>query len=352
MTNSPWSNTPNDNNNKNFEDLIKAYRNKFKKNFTHPNGPNINNFKYLIILFSVIILTFWLLSGFFILNEGEKAVITRFGKFARTASAGPNYHLPSPFEDITKQKVDRVEKIEIGFRSTSLGSSNRISKNDHINESLMLTGDENILDINFVVQYRISDIKDYVFNVQSPSITVKSAAESAMREVIGSTTMAAALTSGRAAAEQKVGKLIQQILNSYKAGVEVVSLQMLKVDPPEQVIDAFRDVQTSRADKEREINQAQAYYNDVIPRARGEAAKLIESAEGYQLSVVATAEGNVGRFNAIYDQYKNAKEATKKRLYLETMEETLKDITKIIINPKDSNILSYLPLDILTRNKK
>lgn len=350
MSNSPWNNRPGNN----FDDLMKNYQNRFRKMFDHPEPNKPKGFKNIFPLIGGAIFIAWLLTGFFILNEGERAVILRFGKYIRTATPGPNYHLPDPIETIIKHKVDRIEKIEIGVRSSGANNivansvGRKISKPRETKENLMLTGDENILDIDFIVQWRISNIKDYVFNVQSPAMTVKAAAESAMREVIGSTILTEAQTSGRAAVEHKVSKLTQAILDNYVAGVEIVSLQTQRIDPPEQVIDAFRDVQTARADKEREINQAHAYYNDVLPRARGKAAEIMQEAEGYKLTIVSEAEGRSTRFKAAYNGYKDAKQITRKRLYLETMEEVLKSTPKILLNNKEGNVLPYLPLDQLT----
>jgi membrane protease subunit HflK len=213
----------------------------------------------------------------------------------------------------------------------------------------MLTGDENIVDINFEVQWRIRDPKAFLFNVRNPEITVKNAAESAVREVIGSTQIATALAEGRLDIEVKSKQLLQSILDSYKSGVEVVRLQMLKVDPPHEVIDAFRDVQTARADMERLINQSETYRNDIIPKARGESEKIVLDAEAYKARVIARAEGEAARFASVYKEYASAQDVTRKRMYLETMEEIMRGMNKVVIDDKVQGTVPILPLNDLGR---
>jgi membrane protease subunit HflK len=367
----PWSNNGNGDNGKkkplawsqkpspqpnDFEDLLKQSHAKFK-DFFNGSFPGSSNGR--IILFVVLgILVLWLFSGFYSVDAEEQAVITRFGKYDRTAGPGLNYHIPTPIEHDIKQKVTRIEREEIGFKSTGLvntgnnAEARNNSQRDIPQESLMLTGDENIVDINFEVQWKIHNIKDFLFNVYRPKDTVRSAAESAMREVIGNTPIASALAEGRSSIEQKAKELLQKTLDSYGTGVEVVRLQMLKVDPPSQVVDAFRDVQTARADKEREINQAEAYQNDITPRARGDAARLVQEAEGYKQEVIARATGEASRFLAIYEQYKNAKEVTKKRLYLEAMEEIMQGMDKMIMDNKGgAGVVPYMSLPPMTKKQ-
>lgn len=352
----PWGQKPSSSQPNDFDALIKQSQDKFK-DFFGGNFNGMNNAKlFLLILLGSFLI--WLFSGFYIVDAEEQAVITRFGKFHRTADPGLNYRIPSPIEQDIKQKVTRIEREEVGFRSTGSTSAGnyvqtRTTAQRNIpEESLMLTGDENIVDINFEVQWKIRNIKDFVFNVYRPKDTVKSAAESAMREVIGNTPIAAALAEGRSTIESKSKDLLQKTLDSYGAGVEIVRLQMLKVDPPAQVVDAFRDVQTARADKEREINQAQAYQNDIIPRARGDASRLVQEAEGYKQEVIARSKGDASRFVAVYEEYKGAKDVTKQRLYMETMEDILQGMDKIIIDSKGSQgVLPYLPLPQLTKKQ-
>lgn len=309
--------------------------------------------KFLLSIVSVVFLL-WLSTGFYVVDEGEQALVLMFGKYVRTSTTGLNYHLPSPIEYIIKDKVETLRKEEIGFRSTASGSSyeNQGGTNNVPQESLMLTGDENIVDINFMVQWKITNLKDYVFNIYNTRDTVRSAAESAMREVVGVTPIDKAISDGRSAVEQEAKALLQTILDSYKSGVEITSLKLLRADPPSEVIDAFRDVQTAKTDKEREINRAYAYYNELIPRARGEASKVILESEAYKKEIVEKAEGDVARFNLVYEQYKNAKDVTRKRLYLDTMQEILSGMDKTIIDGQKANgVVPYLPLTQMDKNR-
>lgn len=344
---SPWNNegaNQNQDPNKepnilNMDEILKKIKSFF---YNKKNG--LNNKNHLLAI--IVIISLWLSSGFYKIDEGEQAVILRFGKFNRVSYAGLNFHIPAPIEIAYKAKVDRVESEDLGSNNLSDKSFNsRATIKSSRDKSLMLTGDENIIDINFVVQWKINNIEKYMFNVLDPQETVRSAAESAMRDVIGSNPIAAPLTEGKSEIELSAKNLLQNILDSYDIGITITNLRMARVDPPYEVIDAFRDVQTARSDKEREINNAEAYKNDVIPRARGEAANIISEAEAYKQKVVSLATGEVSRFNAIYNEYKNAKVVTKQRLYIESMESVLKDIEKIIVSPEiEKNILPYLPL--------
>ncbi len=347
---SPWKD------NKNESDY--DFKNILKKN-SGPNFNGFNNFNFgfslakIFAIVSVVVVALWIMSGFYGVEEGERAAVTRFGKYERTAMPGLNYHIPFPVESIVKVKVDHIQKEEIGFRSSDgvqTYSRNNISK-ILPEESLMLTGDENIADINFFVQWRVDNIEEYLFNLDMVKATVKSAAESAMREVIGSTTIAEAQTDGRAAVESNAKFLLQKILNEYKCGVHIETLRLLKVDPPQEVIDAFRDVQTARADKERKINQAESVRNDIIPRARGEAARIKQEAEGYKKQVVTLSEGNAKKFKDIYAQYVMAKDVTKKRMYIEAMEKILSNVSKVIISEKvTKSMVPYLPLKQINKD--
>jgi membrane protease subunit HflK len=218
----------------------------------------------------------------------------------------------------------------------------------------MLTGDENIVDIEFQVQWQISDIKNFTFNIVEPNQSIRKSTESAMREIIARTPIASALSDGKSKIEQETKILLQEILDAYGAGIRVVLVQLRRVDPPAQVIDAFRDVQTAKADKEKEINQAQSYANDIIPRARGESAQAKEQAEAYEKEVVANAQGEAGRFNAVYNQYSKAKQVTKKRIYLETMEKIYRDMDKVFIDKSasKSGVVPYFPLNEIKQQPK
>jgi membrane protease subunit HflK len=241
-------------------------------------------------------------------------------------------------------KVTRINRVEIGFRESTGGRTGRAAELPE--ESLMLTGDENIVDINFIVLWVIKDAKDYLFNIRNPDGTVKSAAESAMREVIGRTQIASAFAEGRGKIETDTQALLQEILDSYNAGVQIQNVQLQRVDPPSQVIDAFRDVQSAKIDQQRLINEAQAYSNNVVPVAHGDASRIVQEAEAYRQQVVRNAEGDAARFLSVYDSYKQAEDVTARRLYIETMQSILQHTSKIILDKAaaSSGVVPYLPL--------
>ncbi|MBD1157679.1 FtsH protease activity modulator HflK [Pelagibacterales bacterium SAG-MED17] len=302
-----------------------------------------------IIYGLIILVVIWALSGLYRVLPDEQGVVLRFGKFVNTTQPGLNYHLPFPIESVLTPKVTKVNRMDIGFRSerdSGFGQGGGVA--DVPEESLMLTGDENIVNIDFSVFWVIKDAGNFLFKIQDPEGTVKAAAETAMREVIARSDIQPILTEGRAVIERDTQDIIQKILDEYESGVLITQVQTQKADPPDQVIDAFRDVQAARADMERSKNEAEAYANDVIPRARGEAAKILQAAEAYKKEVVAKAEGEASRFLSIYTEYAKAKEVTQERMYLETMEQVLADINKIIID-KDSGsgVVPYLPLQEL-----
>ena len=286
------------------------------------------------IILGLIILAFiWTASGLYRVLPDEQGVVLRFGKFIKTTQPGLNYHIPFPVESVQTPKVTKGNRMDIGFRSErDSGFATGGGVADVPEESLMLTGDENIVNIDFSVFWVIKDAGKFLFKIQDPQGTVKAAAETAMREVIAKSAIQPILTEGRASIEIETQEIIQSILDEYNSGIEITQVQTQKADPPDQVIDAFRDVQAARADMERSKNEAQAYANDVIPRARGEAQKILQAAEAYKKEVVAKAEGEASRFVAIYNEYAKAKEVTKKRMHLETMEKVLADIYKIIID--------------------
>ena len=285
-----------------------------------------------ILLVVVVLLAVWVLSGFYRVQTDEQGVVLRFGERVGTTTPGLNYPLPYPIETVETPKVTRVNRVEVGFRSAE--------------EALMLTGDENIVDINFVVFWIIKDAGDYLFNVREPERSVKAASESVMREIVGQTPIAAALAEGRGQIEDKVKAGVQGILDNYRTGIEITNVQLLKVDPPNQVVDAFRDVQRARADQERLRNEAEAYANDIIPRARGEAERLVQEAEAYKQEVVARSEGDAQRFTQVYTAFSAAKDVTTKRIYLETMEEIFANAEKYVIDQGGgaSGVVPYLPL--------
>jgi membrane protease subunit HflK len=301
------------------------------------------------IIFGLILLVVvWAFSGLYRVLPDEQGVVLRFGKFVSTTQPGLNYHIPYPIETVLTPKVTKVNRIDIGFRSAS--DSGRTSGIDDVSEeSLMLTGDENIVNIDFSVFWVIKDAGKFLFKIQSPVETVKAAAETAMREVIAKSKLQSILTEGRTSIEIETQEIIQSILDEYESGIQVTQVQTQKADPPDQVIDAFRDVQAARADMERSKNEAEGYANDVIPRARGDAAKILQEAEAYKQQVVAAAEGEASRFIAIYNEYVKAKKVTQERMYLETMEKVLADINKVIIDKKAGGVVPYLPLPALSK---
>ncbi len=309
-----------------------------------------------IALLVVAALLLWGLSGFFRVQTDELGVVLRFGKYVRDAKPGLNYHLPFPIETVLTPKVTRVNTIDIGMRQVQ--DRRGTTMRDVPEESLMLTGDENIVDVDFTVLWKIKPgggAAQYLFNIQNPEGTVKAVAESSMREVIGRSEIQPILTGARQTIETAVHDLMQKVLDDYGAGIQINQVQLQKVDPPAQVIDAFRDVQAARADAERAQNEAQTYSNRVIPEARGRAAQITQAAEAYREQTVAEARGQAGRFDKIYEEYRKAPEITRERLYLETMERVLGGTNKIILDSNagagGSGVVPYISLDELTKRQ-
>ena len=337
-----------------FKKIDVFFKKFFDKNSGNKSPNNIFNKqektpKSLVGIVALIIIGLWLISGLYKVNPDENAVVLYFGKVRSIATPGLNYHIPFPIGKIVKKSVTTVNTEQFGS-GVAIGNL-KPSQQRNQSYSLMLTGDENIVDIDFQVQWQISDIKDFTLNVADPNTAIRKAAESAMREVIAKRPIADALSDGKGVIEQEAKFLLQEILDSYKVGVRINIVQLLRVNPPAQVIDAFLDVQNAKADREKEINQSQAYSNDIVPRARGEAAKLIQESEAYKSEVVSNAEGQANRFISVYNQYLKAKDVTKKRIYLETIEKIYQDIDKIIIdkNISKSGVVPYLPLNDLTK---
>jgi membrane protease subunit HflK len=304
----------------------------------------------LILVFFVV----WGATGIYKVQPDEQGIVLRFGEFTKTTPDGLHYHLPFPIEKVITPKVTRENQIEVGVRTAGEGSSiGRGSVGRDIpEESLMLTGDENIVDVDFSVQWVISNAGDYLFNIQDPEATVKAVAESSMREVVGGANLQQILTEGREQNEAAVLELMQKTLDEYGAGISIRRVQLQKVDPPEAVIGAFRDVQAARADQERLQNEADAYTNRVIPAARGESARLMEAAEGYKNAVISDAKGEAARFLSIYNEYSKAPIVTRQRMYLETLERVYEGMDKIIIDQSESGgpgVVPYLPLDQLQK---
>ena len=347
----PWGSGPQSSGPKppDLEDFLRRTQDKLRS--VLPGG-NMGGRGFALIALGAIVL--WGLSGFFRVEPAEVGVVLRFGKEVRQVQPGLNYHLPYPVETVLTPKALQVRKIDVGMRivdDVRRGSTLR----DVPEESLMLTGDENIVDVDFSVLWRIkpSGVGEYLFNIQAPEGTVKAVAESAMREVIGRSDIQPILTGARQGIELAVQELMQKTLDTYSSGVLVQQVQMQKVDPPQQVIDSFRDVQAARADLERAQNEAQTYANRVVPEARGRAAQILQNADAYKSQTVAEATGQTSRFIKIYDEYKKAPEVTRKRMYLETMERVLGGTDKIILDStgqSGSGVVPYLPLNELRRS--
>jgi membrane protease subunit HflK len=331
------------------EELLRRSQDKLK---TVLPGGNLGGRGFLVLVLGAVVL--WLLSGFFRVEPDEVGVVMRFGKQVREVQPGLNYHFPYPIETVLTPKALQQRKIDVGMRIVDdlrRGTTVR----DVPEESLMLTGDENIVDVDFSVLWRIDPKPDgvgkYLFNIQNPEGTVKAVAESAMREVIGRTDIQQVLTV-RQPIETAVQELMQKTLDQYGSGIAIQQVQMQKVDPPQQVIDSFRDVQAARADLERAQNEAQTYANRVVPEARGRSAQILQAADAYKSQTVAEAVGQTSRFEKIYDEYKKAPDVTRKRMYLETMERLMAGTDKIILDSggqSGSGVVPYLPLNELTR---
>jgi membrane protease subunit HflK len=325
------------------EELLRRSQDKFKSMM--PGGVGSSRG---IILIIIGIVTIWLFSGFYRVQPGEQGVELLFGKFVKVTPPGLNYWPPSPIGQVFKPNVELTNQITIGYRTTGDGRSS--GSRDVPQESLMLTGDQNIIDVDFVVQWRIKNAADYLFNIRNPDATVKLAAESAIREVIGQTTLEDALTVKRGEVEAKTKELLQSILDSYGAGVFIVEIKQQKVDPPSEVIDAFNDVQRAKQDQERSVNEAVAYRNGIVPRAKGEAAVMIQEALAYKEKVTKEAEGEAERFMSVYEAYKTGKQVTIERLYIERMQSVLQNSEKIILDNKGgTGVVPYLPLPELKK---
>ncbi len=318
--------------------------------FGIPIFPKINGLPKLRWLFLVALLV-WVLSGIYIVQPDEAGVVLRLGRYVRTEGSGPHIHLPYPFEKVYKPKVTQVRQTAVGYRAQSVGGvfqQGRVQAVDE--EASMLTGDENIINVQFNIQYQIKPdgAVDYLFNVIRPDQVVARAAEASMREVIGKTTLDSALTGGRVQIQNDVADLLQHILDRYQVGVQVVAVQMQDVQPPKEVSDAFKDVASAREDKQRSINQAEAYRRDILPKAQGQASETVNRAEAYKATRIREAEGEARRFLSVLAEYEKAEDVTRKRMIFETLEEILsKPGMEKLVLPSDagSKVLPLLPLD-------
>ncbi|MBF0188861.1 MAG: FtsH protease activity modulator HflK [Magnetococcales bacterium] len=332
----PWGQGPNTPPPPDMEKVFKMARDKFGGNM--PGG----SMKAWPIMAGIAFLL-WMSTGIYVVGPDEQGVVVRFGKYVQTTKSGPHFHLPFPIETVYKPKVTQVQRIELGYRTRNRSSI------DVPVESLMLTGDENIVDIDLTVQYRIKEAADYLFNVHNPARDkhkmVRNAVESAIRQVIGTNEIDNVLTFGKDRIQADTKMLTQAILDDYKSGVHIMSVQLQNVAPPKDVIHAFKDVASAREDRERAINEAHAYANDILPKARGEAARVVQEAEAYKAAKEARSKGDAQRFLSLLTEYEKAKDVTRTRLYLESMEEVMGNANKVIVESGNtSDILPLLPL--------
>ena len=301
----------------------------------------IPEFNFKIIPLLAAALALWLFTGVYMVGPDEVGVVRTFGEYTRVAQSGLNYHFPYPIEQVNTPAVTEVKRIEIGFRTLRNGQYRTVEK-----ESLMLTGDENIVDAEMIVQYKIKDPEAYLFKIVEPELTVREAAEASLRTVVGRNKIDETLTTGKFQIQEGTKTQLQSILDKYESGIHVVAVQLQDVSPPKEVIGAFKDVASAKEDKNRMVNQAEGYRNDIIPKARGEAEAMIRDAEGFRESRIKRSEGDAAKFTTILKEYRKAKSITQKRLYLETMERVLPGIEKIIVPDKDSgNMLNLLNLN-------
>jgi membrane protease subunit HflK len=347
----PWGNGPSHGNSPpDLEELLKRSQEKLGQ-WLPRGGRGLGGSGATIA--GLIVLVIWLLSGVYVVNPDEQGVVLRFGAFNRVTTPGINYHLPWPVESVETPQVTRENQLNVGYAIPRPGSD---AVRDVPEESLMLTGDENIVDINFTVFWVIRQAGDFLFNVQAlgttQDLTIRAVAESAMREVVGRNQIEPILTANREPIQEEVRELMQRILDSYGAGVTVTRVQMQKADPPQQVLEAYRDVQAAVTDQDRMKNEAEAYANRVVPEARGGAARIVQQAEGYKQQVVAQAQGEAQRFVAVFDQYKRAPDVTRRRIYLETMQDILANMNKVILdNRSGQGVVPYLPLPELRQQQ-
>lgn len=308
-------------------------------NFRVPGGPK------LIVL---LVVALWLASGIYIVEPDEVGVVRRFGAYDRTAGPGPHYHIPFPVESVLKPKVFENQRVEIGFKSGGSKEGTGYQYRPVPEEALMFTGDENIIDVQCIVQFQIGDAVEWLFRIRNPIETVKAAAEAALREVIGNNKIDSALTTGKQEIQNVTKELLQSILDRYNSGVKVIAVQLQDVHPPKEVMEAFKDVASALEDKNRLVNEAESYHNDIVPKARGQAAAMLNDAQAYKESVMRKATGEAARFLSILSEYNKAKDVTRERLFLETMEQVLSnpDMEKVILSDEAlRQSLPYLPLD-------
>ena len=294
----------------------------------------------------LVVFLIWMATGFYIVDQGSRGLVLQFGKNTEITQPGPRWHIPYPVETVEIVNQEQVRTTEVGYRSSRSGGTSQ-----ELRESLMLTGDENIIDLQFAVQYNLKSVQDYLFNNRSVENSVRGAAETAIREVVGKSKMDFVLYEGREEIAIKTKSLMQDILDRYKSGINITSVTMQNAQPPEQVQAAFDDAVKAKQDLERQKNEGQAYANDIVPKARGTASRLIAEANGYKAAIENEAKGNASRFDQILTEYTRAPEVTRNRLFLETQEQIMSSVSKVIVDQKGSNSLLYLPLDKLINQK-
>jgi modulator of FtsH protease HflK len=305
--------------------------------------PNSGNDQLPLVPILLIVFLLWAATGFYIVDQGSRGVVLRFGKNTEVTMPGPRWHIPYPIESAEVVNLEQVRTIEVGYRS----AGDAAARSKELRESLMLTDDENIIDLQFAVQYNLKSVEDFLFNNRSAESSVRGAAETAIREIVGKSKMDFALYEGREEIAVKAKKLMQEILDRYNTGINVTSVTMQNAQPPEQVQASFDDAVKAKQDLERQKNEGQAYANDIIPKAKGTASRLTAEAQGYRLRVENEAKGNASRFEQILTQYNRAPEVMRDRLYIEAQEQILSSVSKVFIDQKNSNNLLYLPLDKL-----
>jgi len=335
------------------DEVMRDFSRKINKLFgkgggNQPNRPSDNQprepigkgISLPILPIVVVLALIWMATGFYIVDQGSLGVVKRFGNFVETSEPGPRWHFPYPLESADVVNMEQVRRLEVGYRSSGEGSGSKVKQPK---EALMLTEDENIIDLQFAVQYNLKNAKDYLFNNRSTDTAVMSAAETAIREVVGKSKLDDLLQKGLADTSERM----QAILDSYKTGVNITSVSLQSAQPPEPVQEAFEDVNRANQDNQRQINEGQAYANDVIPKARGTASRLLAEAAGYKLKIESEAKGNASRFDQILAQYNNAPEVTRQRLFLDAQEQILSSVSKVVVDQKAGNSMLYLPLDKL-----
>ncbi|TPQ26422.1 FtsH protease activity modulator HflK [Methylomonas koyamae] len=341
----PWSGRNEKDNPPDLDEVIRSLQDKLggifgggKRGDSSPSGPSMQSIGFL----AAGALALWGLSGLYTVDEGTRGIVTRFGAYVATTQPGLNWHIPSPIEQVQVINVEQQRFIEVGYRSGGGQAMGSVPK-----EAMMLTKDENIVDVRLAVQYQVKDAKDYAFNVLDPASTLKQVTESVQRGVIGRSDMDFVLTEGRSEIVAAIKTEIQSVMDAYKTGILITSVNLQDAQPPEQVQGSFEDAIKAREDKQRLINEAEAYSNDVVPKARGAASRIVQESEAYKERVIAQANGDVSRFSQLLTEYKKAPAVTKQRMYIEAMEQVLGKSNNVLVDVKSGGSIMYLPLEKL-----